>query len=164
MAQALVAAAAFARQPVDMNKGIKRGSDVKLGGPAKSSRSQSKAPCQIWPRLSQKEQGVVDARHNFCVILTELLRLDIIGIKNMTDATDVHRLQLTARILKSFHIGRSEVVAILVLDWAVRPSLRTSGKAWARRMWLAPTCAPSINTAHSLTPRSGGRIGQDEAS
>ena len=120
MAQALFAAAAFARQPVDMNKGIKRGSDVKLGGPAKSSRSQSKAPCQIWPRLSQKEQGVVDARHNFCVILTELLRLDIIGIKNMTDATDVHRLQLTARILKSFHIGRSEVVAILVLDWAVR--------------------------------------------
>ena len=79
-----------------MNKGIKRGSDVKQGGPAKSSRSQSKAPCQIWPRLSQKEQGVVDARHNFCVILTELLRLDIIGIKNMTDATDVHRLQLTA--------------------------------------------------------------------
>jgi hypothetical protein len=120
VAQALVAAAAFARQPVDMNKGLKRGSDVKLGGPAKSSRHESKAPCQIWPRLSQKEQGVVDARHNFCAILTELLRLDIIGIKNMTDATDVHRLQLTARILKSFHIGRSEVVAILVLDWAVR--------------------------------------------
>jgi hypothetical protein len=38
----------------------------------------------------------------------------------MTDATDVHRLQLTARILKSYHIGRSEVVAILVMDWAVR--------------------------------------------
>lgn len=102
-----------------MNKGIKRGSDVKLGGPAKSSRSQSKAPCQQ-PKLSQKEKGVVDARHNFCVILTELLRLDIIGIKNMTDATDVHRLQLTARILKSYHISRSEVVAILVMDWAVR--------------------------------------------
>jgi len=106
-------------QLVDMNKGIKRSSVEKLGGLAKSSRSQSKVPCQQ-PKLLQKERGVVDARHNFCVILTELLRLDIIGIKHMTDATDVHRLQLTARILKSFHIARSQVVAILVLDWAVR--------------------------------------------
>ena len=62
-----------------MNKGIKGSSVVKLGGPAKSSRSQSKAPCQQ-PKMWQKEQGVVDARHNFCVILTEVLRLDIIGI------------------------------------------------------------------------------------
>ena len=102
-----------------MKRGIKRNPVVKVGGLAKSRRCKSKVPRQQ-QETSQKDRALVDARNNFCVILTELLRLDIIGIKHMTDATDVHRLQLTARMLKSFHIDRREIVAILVLDWAVR--------------------------------------------
>ena len=89
-----------------MNKGRKRKPDVTL--------------CDALLDVAETERDVAEARCNFCAILSELLRLDIIAIRDMTDATDVLRLQLTARMLKTFHIDRKEVVAILVLDWAVR--------------------------------------------
>lgn len=104
-----------------MKKGEKRRTpgEQQESRSAKSSRCQRQAPREQQAR-PKKEKGVADARHNFCVILAELLRLDIIGIKHITHATDVHRLQLTARILQSFNISRWEIAAILALDWAVR--------------------------------------------
>ena len=152
-----------------MKGGIKRNPVVKVGGLAKSKRCKSKVPRQQ-EETFQMDREIVNARHNFCVILTELLRLDISGIKHMTDATDVHRLQLTARMLKSFHIDRREIVAILVLDWAVRSPELTATFLENLRNGVGPAdvdvcgiCA--IEQYRSLqTPRSGGRMGQEIAS
>ena len=69
---------------------------------------------------SSTTEDVAHARRNFCSILGELLRLSIIGIKQLTDATDVHRLRLSARMLQQFGVARWEIAAILALDWAVR--------------------------------------------
>jgi hypothetical protein len=60
------------------------------------------------------------ARKTFTVIVGELLRLDILGIRQLTDASDIHRLKVTAQALFSFNIERWQVAAILALDWAVR--------------------------------------------
>ena len=101
-------------------QGVKRNAQPKAK-PAKRIRCKSQ-PAQHQPKKPKevKERSVSGARHNFCSILAELLRLDIIGIQKINDATDVHRLELTARVLKQQNIARWEIAAILALDWAVR--------------------------------------------
>ena len=48
------------------------------------------------------------------------MRLNVIGIRAMTDVTDIVRLEATALALLSFGLGIVEVASILVLDWACR--------------------------------------------
>ena len=103
-----------------------------MPGEQPESRYAKRSRCEHQSPREQKDNSnttkdVAHARRNFCSILAELLRLNIIGIKHLTDATDVHRLELSAHVLKQLNIARWEIAAILALDWAVRsPELSTT--------------------------------------
>jgi hypothetical protein len=91
-----------------MPHGVKR--RAKVAGKKETARvsggkRQAQRVSVAGKSTAKQEKTIAGARRNFCVILAELIRLDVIGIRQLTDATDIHRLTQAAHILRKLHVG-----------------------------------------------------------
>ncbi len=60
------------------------------------------------------------AQANVLRILADLLRLEVLPLRSVTEASDVARLALLARALRREKLAEPTVVGVLILDWAAR--------------------------------------------